>query len=170
MNFKETFETDFYPLQQKLYRYSLRMIRDSQSAEDVVQEAFIRIWNKREDWHQWENREAMAMRITRNLTLDKMKSKHNRTKDIDLVYDMKTEDMDPLEHASKDNLMKILEKALEKMTELQRSVIELRDIQGYKYKEIADILEIPLSQVKIQLHRGRLQLKKILQTQLSNEL
>ena len=70
-----SFRNDILPLKDKLYRLALRITLDSAEAEDVVQETMIRVWNKREEWTQFESIEAYCLTITRNLAIDRSQLK-----------------------------------------------------------------------------------------------
>lgn len=156
----QTFNDQVLPLRDKLYRFSLRIVGNTQDAEDVVQEVMVRVWKKKEDWKQWSNIEAMCMTITRNLSIDKMRSKHKRVTDMPDHYDEPSDDATPDEITASNDMMSQIRTMMDELPEKQRSIIQLRDIEGYAYKEIAEILEIPLNQVKINLHRARLFLKE----------
>ena len=66
----QTFNETILPIRDKLYRFALRILGNTQEAEDVVQEVFIKVWKKRNEWHTWSNMEAMCMTMTRNLSID----------------------------------------------------------------------------------------------------
>ncbi len=156
----QTFNNQVLPLRDKLYRFSLRIVGNTQDAEDVVQEVMVRVWKKKQDWKQWSNIEAMCMTITRNLSIDRKRNKHNRVADMPDHYDEPSGDATPDEVTASNDMMSQIRAMMDELPEKQRSIIQLRDIEGYAYKEIAEILEIPLNQVKINLHRARLFLKE----------
>ena len=66
----ETFKKVFLPYHQKLYRIAYRIVQNSDNAEDIVQETFIKLWNKRHDMQTIDNTEAFAIIILRNTSLD----------------------------------------------------------------------------------------------------
>ena len=61
----QTFTNEVLPLKDKLYRFALRIVRDTQEAEDVVQDIMIKVWDKRDEWKNWSSIEAMCMTMTR---------------------------------------------------------------------------------------------------------
>ena len=67
----------------KMYRLALRVVRNPTEAEDVVQEVIIKVWDKRVYFESIENKAGWCMTLTRNLAIDKTRSKHRRTNDID---------------------------------------------------------------------------------------
>ena len=156
----ETFNTQVLPLKDKLYRFSLRIVKDNQEAEDVVQDIMIKVWNKREDWSSWSSMEAMCMTMTRNLSIDRTRNKHRKVGQMPDHYDAPDQAQNPAQKAVSSDLMGHIQSIIDRLPEKQKSVIQLREIEGYTYKEIAELLNVPLSQVKINVHRARLFLKK----------
>ena len=156
----ETFNEQVLPLKDKLYRFSLRIVKDSQEAEDVVQDIMIRVWNKREEWTNWSSMEAMCMTMTRNLSIDRTRGKHRRVGQMPDHYDAPDQAQTPAQQAVSSDMMAFIQEVIDRLPEKQKSIIQLREIEGYSYKEIAELLNIPLSQVKINVHRARIFLKK----------
>lgn len=156
----QTFTDQVLPLKDKLYRFALRIVKDDQEAEDIVQDIMVKVWNKREDWNQWSSMEAMCMTMTRNLSIDRTRSKHRKLAEIPEGFDFVEESATPEQEASSRNMMDHIRKIIDLLPEKQKSVIQLRDVEGYTYQEISDLLDIPLSQVKVNVHRARLFLKK----------
>ena len=75
---KNEFSEMVIPYKDKLYRFALRIVKDSFIAEDVVQEVMIKVWKKREYFETLDNKEAWCMTLTKNLAIDKTRSKHRR--------------------------------------------------------------------------------------------
>lgn len=142
-------------IKDKLYRFSLRITGDSAEAEDVVQEVFIKVWNKRDDMAEVQNHEAYCMTLTRNLSLDKIKSKHRKTAEIGDALQISDFDSTPYETVEKNDALARIRKWMNELPEKQRLTMHLRDIEGMTYDEIAENLDISLAQVKVNLHRAR---------------
>lgn len=166
MNYHQVFNDDVYPLRDQLYRFSLSIVRKNDIAEDVVQEILIKVWEKREDWENWRNMNAMIFTMTKNLSLDKLKSKNNQLYTIPDGYDTESNSAGPVQRVISQDVQRIIDKAIGTLNEVQRMVIQLRDIEGHTYQEIADMTDLTMAQVKVNLHRGRLELRKKLQNQL----
>lgn len=159
MNLEE-FNVHVLPLKNKLFRFAQKMVYDHSLAEDVVQESMIKIWKAKTPFEDIKNIEAWAMRITKNVALDKLKSKHRRTEDLENAYDLSTREANPEDQAQTSDLMEKIQKLLEQIPEKQKMVFHLRDIEGLSYKEIAEALDMPLTQVKTNLFRARQYLKE----------
>ena len=153
----EAFKTRVLPAKDKLYRFALKMLGDADEARDVVQEVFIKVWNKRDEMHELENMEAWCMRVTRNLSLDKLKSKKRKLTDsLDQTMEISMgESSTPYNDAEMSDAMKKVGQYIAALPEKQKQIIQLRDVEGYSYNEICDILEIDLNQVKVNLFRAR---------------
>ena len=156
----QAFHKDFLPLKDKLYRFAYRIMGNQMDAEDVVQEAFVRIWKKKEDWPKWDNYEAISMTVVKNLCYDKKRSKHNRVNSLPDHFDQVDTAPTPDEKASSSDLFGKIQELMKDLSESQQQIIQLRDIEGLQYKEIAQILDLSMSQVKVNLHRARLILKE----------
>ncbi len=142
-------------LKDSLYRFSLRIVGRTDEAEDVVQEVFIKYWQKSKEFEAVRNIDAMLMRMVKNLSIDKLRSKHRGLEEMGQVadYNFQTPSLDAQTEA-KDALDRIGQ-LLEEMPVKQRMVFQLREIEGKTYKEIETILEIPENQVKVNLFRAR---------------
>lgn len=162
MNHHQVFNEKVFPLRDKLYRFSLSIVRKNDIAEDVVQEILIKVWDKREDWENWYNMDAMIYTMTKNLSLDKLKKKDNQLYSIPEGYDTPSQGRNPVQRVISKDVAEIIEKAIAGLNEIQRMVIQLRDIEGFTYKEIAEKTDLTMAQVKVNLHRGRLLLRDVL--------
>jgi RNA polymerase sigma-70 factor, ECF subfamily len=138
-------------VQGKLFRFAFHFLQDVQEAEDAVQEAFSKVWQRKEQLKQVLNPEAFFMTIVKNISLDRIREK-KRTPMIVL----KPEDLvgEPKDEILEDQI-NALRLAIRSLPDSFRSVIHLRDVEGLKYAEIEKILELSPSDVKIRIHRGR---------------
>lgn len=143
------------PLKNKLYRFSLRYVKNPMEAEDVVQEVFIKVWKKRVEVAAYENLEAWCMTLTRNLSIDKLRSKHRRTTEIPEGMTLVDRASTPYQSASYQDTLNRVKQLLAKLPDKQRMVMQLRDIEEMTYQEIADTLSISMEQVKVNLYRAR---------------
>jgi RNA polymerase sigma factor (sigma-70 family) len=152
----EVFETRVLPTKNKLFRFAFRLLGSSEEAKDVVQEVMMKVWNGREQMGAIDNMEAWCMRITKNLSLDRLRSKERRTTDsMQEGFEVRQESLTPYEKAEIHESMQRVNELIEALPEKQRQVMHLRDIEGYSYNEICEILELDMSQVKVNLFRAR---------------
>jgi RNA polymerase sigma factor (sigma-70 family) len=150
------FERQVLPLKNKLYRFAFRLLGSSDEAKDAVQEVLIRVWNGREQLATIENVEAWCMRITKNLALDRLRARQRKPTDsLDQTATVIEDRLSPHEAAEISESMQRITLLIAALPEKQRQVMHLRDIEGYSYNEICEILELDMSQVKVNLFRAR---------------
>ena len=152
----EVFETRVLPTKNKLFRFAFRLLGSSEEAKDVVQEVMMKVWNGREQMGAIDNMEAWCMRITKNLSLDRLRSKQRKVTDsMEQGFEVKQESLTPYERTEIGESMKRVNELMAALPDKQRQVMLLRDIEGYSYNEICEILELDMSQVKVNLFRAR---------------
>jgi len=156
------FTRQITPIKDRLYRFAMRMVDNAAEAEDVVQEVLIKLWHKREELSQIQNLEAWSIRLTRNLSLDKLRSKHKRTEGLDEHYNLVSDTKNPAQIIESKDAMQRIQQLMQALPESQRLVLQLRDIEELSYKEIAESLDMSMNLVKVNLFRGRQNLKAIL--------
>lgn len=156
------FTRQITPIKDRLYRFAMRMVDNAAEAEDVVQEVLIKLWHKREELTQIQNLEAWSIRLTKNLSLDKLRSKHKRTEGLEGHYDLVSDSRNPEQLIESKDAMQRIHQLMQQLPESQRLVLQLRDIEELSYKEIAECLDMSMNLVKVNLFRGRQNLKAIL--------
>lgn len=150
------FRDDVLPLKDKLYRLALRITLYKEDAEDIVQETLIRVWNKREELDEINSIEAFSLTICRNLALDHLDRKESQNESLDdSQYTAPDFASTPLQALAVEDKREWVMKLFNQLPEKQKSVMQLRDIEGKSYKEIAQILCITEDQVKTNLFRAR---------------
>ena len=154
-----SFRNDILPLKDKLYRLALRITLDSAEAEDIVQDTMIRVWNKRDEWAQFNSIEAFCLTVARNLAIDR--SQKSEAQNIELTTE--TQEMSdgstPERQLERSEQMDLVRKLINELPEKQRTIIQLRDIEEKSYKEIADVMQLTEDQVKVTLFRARQRIK-----------
>lgn len=152
----EAFKNRVLPAKNKLFRFAFKFLGNEEEAKDIVQEVLIRVWNSREQMGQVQNWEAWCMKITRNLSLDRIRSiNRKQTQPIEDSYHIRQEALTPHESTEAHESMQKITQFIAALPEKQRQVIHLRDVEGYSYNEICDILELDMNQVKVNLFRAR---------------
>lgn len=156
---KISFRNDILPLKDKLFRLALCITRNREEAEDIVQDTMLRVWNRREEWNVWETVEGFCLTICRNLAIDrsqKMDARHvELTPEVTELPDMAAPD----KLMERDERLGILHRLIAELPEKQRTILQLRDVEGKSYKEIAEILQLTEEVVKVNLFRARQRIK-----------
>lgn len=154
------FRTDILPLKDKLFRLALRITFDREEAEDIVQETLIRVWNKREEWHKIESIEAFCLTIAKNLAIDRNEKKDAQTVELTTETGIMPDASSPHEDLVNKEQMQLIHRLINALPERQRIIVQLRDMEGKSYKEIADVLNLTEEQVKVNLFRARQKVKQ----------
>lgn len=156
-----SFQNDVLPLKDMLFRLALRITLNSAEAEDVVQETMLRVWNRREQWDGLDSMEAFCLTICRNLALDRSRRMDNQTLSLEAEADPTDASYhsNPEEQAVQRDRIRLVRQLINQLPEKQRTVMQLRDIEGKSYKEIAAVLGISEEQVKVNIFRARQAIK-----------
>lgn len=157
---ENSFRNDILPLKDKLFRLALRITSDRAEAEDIVQETLIRVWNKRDEWPQFGSVEAYCLTVARNLALDRSERKDAQTVELTPEMEQTPDASSPYDRLVNKERMKLLHRLLNRLPEKQRSIMQLRDVEGKSYKEIAALLNLTEEQVKVNLFRARQKVKQ----------
>ena len=156
---QDKFRNNILPLCDKLFRLALSITGNKQDAEDVVQDTLFKIWKKNDEWDSIVNLEAYCFRSTRNIAIDKLALKDNQSESWMENDDCPESGPDIQERLEQEEQLKMLDNFIAKLPEKQRTIFQLREIEGLSYKEIADILTVSEEQVKVNLFRSRQKLK-----------
>ncbi len=158
-----SFQNDVLPLKNKIFRLALRITLNREEAEDIVQDTLIKVWSNRSKWQDLDSVEAYSLTIARNLSLDhnKRKENDNASLDEDITNNEKRDKAyTPSERMILKDRLDIVKSIIDRLPEKQRSCLQLRDIEGKAYKDIATILSITEEQVKVNIFRARQNVKQ----------
>jgi len=147
------FETLYRRLVGRIYALSLRMSRDPARAEELTQDVFVRAWEKMGSFRGESQFTTWLHRLAVNVILQAGRSKGRREGKEQLVADPELY-MDRV-RVEMPGTREDLERAIAELPEGARTVLILRDVQGYKYEEIAQMQDVALGTVKAQIHRAR---------------
>ena len=136
-----------------VYRFIVKNLRHEEDARDVVQTAFEKLWRNRADVDA-EKSKSYLFTIAYNGMIDHLR----KVKRIHLKEEFS--ENTKVSYRGIDNAKQVLQEALAKLSDTQRSLVMLKDYEGYNYEEIGQITGLSSSQVKVYLHRARLQLKE----------
>jgi RNA polymerase sigma-70 factor (ECF subfamily) len=142
------------PFKDKLFRIAKRLLVSTEEAEDATQEVLVKLWNKNDSLSTYNSVEAMAMTMTKNYCLDQLKSK--RASNLKIVHTNFTDRAASLQQKLEDtDSLSWVEKAINDLPEQQRLIIQMRDVEEYEFEEIAKILEMNETAVRVALSRAR---------------
>ena len=135
-----------------IFRFAMKHLRNEMSAKDIVQETFMKVWIKHEDV-QYSKIKSYLFTTAYHAIIDWSK-KDKRSGDIEQALEVVTN------QTLQFDMNEVLTAALSKLNEIQKTVVLLRDYEGYSYSEIAEITELSESQVKVYIFRARKALKE----------
>lgn len=158
MTQKEFLDT-VMPFKDKVFRLAKRLLVSREEAEDATQEIILKLWKNKKKMQEYKNVEAFSMTMTKNFCLDKLKSKqaqnlkivHNNYQDKSVSLQKQLELNDSVNWIAK---------IIEGLPEQQKMVIQLRDIEQYDYDEIAKMLDMKPTAVRVALSRARKEIRK----------
>jgi len=161
----ELFNSQVMPAVQKMYRYAFSILKNEDTAHDVVQDCLEKIWKKKDILDTIHQPEAWVMRITRNQCYDWVKT--NRfsvgNESTDFIIDNAKSEL----NSNFSDEKEWLDKVLDELQPKQKEIFHLRDIEGFTYQEIAEVLNISIEDVKVTLHRARKTIREKM-TKISN--
>ncbi|WP_299386127.1 RNA polymerase sigma factor [uncultured Lacinutrix sp.] len=142
------------PFKDKVFRLAKRLLVSREEAEDATQEVLIKLWKNKTKIKDYKNVEAFSMTMTKNFCYDKLKSKqaqnlkivHSNYQDHSVSLQKEVELNDSIDWVGK---------IMETLPEQQKMVVQLRDIEQYDFKEIAEMLDMNETAIRVALSRAR---------------
>ena len=138
-----------------VFRFIVKNLRHEEDARDIVQTAFEKLWRNRDAVEEQKSKSYLCT-VAYNQMIDHIR----KVKRIQLKEDFSTSAR--VEHQPSGDMKKALHDALNRLSETQKSLVMLKDYEGYSYEEIGRIMGLNKSQVKVYLHRARLTLRNYL--------
>ncbi|WP_431135292.1 RNA polymerase sigma factor [Psychroserpens mesophilus] len=151
-------QTDFVklvmPFKDKVFRLAKRLLVSNEEAEDATQEILMKLWRNKQKISDYKNVEAFSMTMTKNFCLDRLKSKqaqnlkivHSNYQDNNTSLQKEVEHRDSVDWVSK---------IIEELPEQQKIILQLRDIEDYDFEEIAKVVDMNPTAIRVALSRAR---------------
>ncbi|WP_456438681.1 RNA polymerase sigma factor [Psychroserpens sp.] len=151
-------QTDFVklvmPFKDKVFRLAKRLLVSNEEAEDATQEILMKLWRNKQKISEYKNVEAFSMTMTKNFCLDRLKSKqaqnlkivHSNYQDHNTSLQKEVENRDSVDWVSK---------IIEELPEQQKIILQLRDIEEYDFDEIAKVVDMNPTAIRVALSRAR---------------
>jgi RNA polymerase sigma-70 factor (ECF subfamily) len=175
MEAREKFMNDAMQYAPQLFSTALRMTRNRADAEDLVQETFIKAWRSYATFQEGTNLRAWLFRIMTNTFINKYNAQQRRPQETEmdeveelfLFRRLGAFDQSKMTQSAEDQLLELftddeVKNALEELPDMFRLPVLLSDVDGFSYKEIAEMLDVPIGTVMSRLHRGRKMMQKLL--------
>ena len=175
MGAREEFINDAMQYAPQLFSTALRMTRNRADAEDLVQETFLKGWRSFHTFQEGTNLRAWLFRIMTNTYINKYNAKQRRpdeteldeVEELFLFRRLGAFDQSKMNASAEDQMLELftddeIKSALEELPEQFLLPVLLSDVDGFSYKEIAEMLDVPIGTVMSRLHRGRKVMQKLL--------
>ncbi|NQX84349.1 MAG: RNA polymerase sigma factor [Flavobacteriaceae bacterium] len=147
------------PFKDKVFRLAKRLLVSQEEAEDATQEVLLKLWNNKKQFEKYRNIEAFSMTMTKNFCLDKLKSKH--AQNLKIVHSNYKDNNVPLQkQVELNDSLDWVGKIMEDLPELQKIILQLRDIEQYEFSEIAKMLDMNETAIRVALSRARKTIRK----------
>ena len=163
----QEFKERVLPVSQRIFGYANRLLNNEHDAEDVVQEIWLKLWDKREQLGNIKSMEAFAYRITRNLCLDKIKLKKPKYFDDReegaYCYDEADQRPDPESSLELKDTVERVNQIIGRLPEQQKTLLQMRDVEGLEYEEIADITGLEINAIRVNISRARKKVRETIQ-------
>lgn len=159
MELKE-FKITVLPLRDKLLVYARKLTDKPEDAEDAVQEVLLKLWNKRPELEQYRSIEAFAMTLVHNVCIDMWRSKRNDHLPLDTVQAASSTGTPERLLEIKDEL-RLMHEIIHSLPNLQRTIMQMKDIEGYETDEIAEITGCGPEAIRSNLSRARKKVRDI---------
>jgi RNA polymerase sigma-70 factor (ECF subfamily) len=151
------FKKKILPLGQNLFRFATGILKDTHEAEDVVQDVFLKLWKMRDQIESIHNINAFTYKMTRNICLDKLKGRRMHYFDSTAkgIPEPEVSDPGPESLAEMRDSAERISYFISTLPEQQKSIIHMRDIDGYSYEEISEIMDMEINAIRVTLSRAR---------------
>lgn len=151
---KTEFINTVMPFKNRIYRFAKRMLNSDQEAEDATQEVLLKLWVGKSKISGYRSTEAFALTMTRNYCLDRLKSK--QASNLRLVHNNYSENAtNALEQLELKDSVAWVERIMQELPEQQKMILHLRDIETYEMEEIAAVMKMNPTAVRVALSRAR---------------
>ncbi len=166
MDAKE-FKERVLPVSHGIFRYAKRLLGNVHDSEDVVQEIWLKLWSRKDELGNIKSMEAFAYRMTRNLCLDKIKLKkptyYDDREEGSHRYDEADHSPDPQRTLEQKDTLEKVNKIIGRLPEQQKTLLQMRDVEGLEYEEIADITGLEINAIRVNISRARKRIRETIQ-------
>ena len=154
------FKIDVLPLRDKLLNYARKLTEDPSDAEDAVQEIMLKLWNMRQKLDEYQSIEALAMTRTHHLCMDIWRAKRPDSLSLEQVQ-APSQSATPERLLEEKDEFRLMRKIIDSLPTLQRTIIQMKDVQEYETEEIAEITGCSAEAIRSNLSRARKKVRDI---------
>ena len=155
-----TYKKMILPIKDKLYRLAKMMLQTREEAEDALQDVLLKLWDNRQSLAGYRSVEALAMRMTKNQCLNRLKSPQYRRGPDAYAMEIGSGELPPDRSLEVHDSLRLMQRLVENLPPQQQLVLHLRNVEGYDYEEIEEITGMTVNAIRVNLSRARQQLKE----------
>ncbi len=149
------FKSLVLPVKEKLYKLAVVLLNSNEEANDALQEVFLRLWEGKHKLSEINNLEAYAIRMIKNLCLDKIKASKKTSALSSKEYYLEYEEVNPYKKYELNDSYNQMQKIMNQLPDQQKTVIFLRDVEGYSFEEMEEITGLSINVLRVTLSRAR---------------
>ena len=154
------FKIDVLPLRDKLLNYARKLTEDPSDAEDAVQEIMLKLWNMRQKFVEYQSIEALAMTMTHHICMDIWRAKRPDSLSLEQVQ-APSQSATPERLLEEKDEFRLMREIIDSLPTLQRTIIQMKDVQEYETEEIAEITGCSAEAIRSNLSRARKKVRDI---------
>lgn len=158
----DTFKALYLPFHTKLYRIAFHLLENAADAEDVVQETYAKLWEKRDDLPFMQNPESFCVVMVKNRCMDVLRSIQHQTVSFDPVKHERPTQESPLEVLENRNTLELVERLMKGLPAQQQLVMKLRHMDDCSFEEIEQITGLSAINIRVMLSRARKTIRELL--------
>ncbi len=163
------FKDTIFPLKDKLFRFARQFVVREDEAADIVQDTFLKLWIKKDSLHEVRNPETFAMTMVKNASIDRLRKR--KTLRLDEIKKDPLDAFTPLDSLTNTEAYNQVLHLIQSLSQQQQMLINLRDVEGYTYTEIAEISGLSINTIRVNISRARQIIRnKILKQEENEEL
>lgn len=156
----EAFKTNIWPLREKMLNYARKMVDEPMDAEDIVQDAFLKLWSIRDKLDAYRSVEALAIQVTKNLSIDWLRG-HKQWLSETEGMELPSETSLPDKIVEEQDAVERIRLLIGMLPPLQQTVIRMKDVEGYELDQIAGITGTHVEAVRSNLSRARKKIREL---------
>jgi RNA polymerase sigma factor (sigma-70 family) len=156
----QAFNQRILPVQGRLFRLAQMFLRNREEAEDAIQDVLLRLWTNRQQLETYQSVEALAVQMTKNLCLDRLKSHHKQktNHETDMTA-MQAAEVSPYRQVENSDSADLIHRLMSELPEQQKLVLHLRDVEEYTLEEIEEVTGLSNANIRTILSRARQKLR-----------
>ncbi|MCF2488928.1 RNA polymerase sigma factor [Dyadobacter sp. CY347] len=157
----QAFNQRILPVQGRLFRLAQMFLRNREEAEDAIQDVLLRLWANRQQLETYNSIEALAVQMTKNLCMDKLKSHHKQKMQNDAdISSVQAGDLSPHRQLENSDSAALIHKLIGELPDQHKLVLHLRDVEEYTFEEIEQVTGLTNANIRTILSRARQKLRE----------